>query len=162
MLMNDHDHHLDQLTSLLAAAHRYGERFVLIVGGDWQQRTHLLTSAATRHDLGYLALGLPLSRTLLEMLPHERPLAVEEQVVALVTTADTRGLALDHIEILFEPDLQTDPLRLFDRLAHDRLLLVSWPGEYDGQRLTYAEPAHPEHYSRAVSDIRYYSLEVTA
>jgi hypothetical protein len=161
MFINDLEHHLDKLASLLAAARRYGEQLVLIVGGDWRQRTDLLQSAATAHNLTYLSLGLPLSRALMDLPPRERPLAVESQVVALAATASVHGLALDHVEILFDPDQQTDPLRLFERLAQERLLLVSWPGEYDGQRLTYAEPSHRERYLRAVSDIRYYSLEVT-
>jgi hypothetical protein len=160
--MNELDHHLDRLVSLLAAARRYGERFVIVVGGNWRQRTDLLQSVATVHDLTYLSLGLPLSRTLMELPPRERPLAIEDQVMTLTAAASVHGLALDHVEILFDPDLQTDPLRLIERLARERLLLVSWPGEYDGQRLTYAEPSHREHFLRAVPDIRYYSLEVTA
>ena len=157
--MDDLNHHLDQLAGLLTTARRHGERLVLITGGNWQQRTELLKSTATAHDLTYLSLGLPLSRVLLDLLPHERPLALEEQVVAMAG-AGPCGLALDHVEILFDPELKTDPVRLVEVLARDRVVLVAWPGEYDGQRMTYAEPAHPEHYSRAVSDIQFYSLEV--
>ncbi len=154
-------YHLSQLAEVLVSIHRSNQRLILIVGGDWQQRTELLKSTAAAHDLTYLSLGLPLSRVLLDLLPHERPLAVEEQVVAMAGIG-SRGLALDHVEILFDPDLKTDPLRLFEVLARDRVVLAAWPGEYDGQRLTYAEPAHPEHYSRAASDIQFYSLEVMA
>ncbi len=50
-------------------------------------------------------------------------------------------------DILFEPSLRLDPLRLLlDASRHTRLV-VTWPGAWSGGVLTYAEPAHAHYRS---------------
>jgi hypothetical protein len=78
----------------------------------------------------------------------------------LLASHSEGGIALDHIEILFDPALHTDPLRLLQTHARSRLILASWPGRYDHNRLTYAEPSHAEYFSRTVNGLLTYSLEV--
>jgi hypothetical protein len=55
------------------------------------------------------------------------------------------GCLLDHIEILFDPQLQVHPLRWLDQRAKDRGVYVVWPGDFDTHHVSYAVPGHPEH-----------------
>ena len=51
---------------------------------------------------------------------------------------------LDNTEVLFNPVLKQDPLRLLQGLSRDRTIVASWLGDVDGGHLTYAMPEHPE------------------
>jgi hypothetical protein len=62
----------------------------------------------------------------------------------LSSSAKTTAL-LDRIEVLFDHTLRLDPLDALRRIAHDRTVVVNWPGETRGGRLTYAPAQHPEH-----------------
>jgi hypothetical protein len=56
-------------------------------------------------------------------------------------------LALDNIELLFDPGLHQNPLGLLKELSRNKSLVVAWGGAYyeEHQILTYAEPGHPEY-----------------
>ena len=49
------------------------------------------------------------------------------------------------IEILFEPYLKIDPLKIFKQVSRNTTVLVMWPGEYKNDNLSYASPEHA-HY----------------
>ncbi|EMD81933.1 BREX-3 system P-loop-containing protein BrxF [Pacificimonas flava] len=51
---------------------------------------------------------------------------------------------LSHIELLFLPSLQLDPVDFLARLARTRPVCASWPGTYASGRLRYAGAEHPE------------------
>ena len=70
-----------------------------------------------------------------------------------------QGIALDQIEILFDPELQIDPFRFIRTLSHSQLILLSWPGTCDPSRLIYARPGHPEYRVSPIGDTLIYSLE---
>jgi len=59
-----------------------------------------------------------------------------------MSTSGTRPLLLDHVELLFAPFLRVNVLRLLRDLSRLGRLVVAWPGEYHGYRLTYARPGH--------------------
>lgn len=49
------------------------------------------------------------------------------------------------IDLLFEPRLKLDPLKLFQKVSQYTPLVVCWPGSYDKGKLAYAVPYH-HHY----------------
>ena len=51
---------------------------------------------------------------------------------------------LDNLEILFDTDLEVEPLRLLQVSSRNRIIVASWNGSYVNGTLTYAEPGHPE------------------
>ncbi|MBN2550197.1 MAG: BREX-3 system P-loop-containing protein BrxF [Anaerolineales bacterium] len=150
--------HATQITPLLRTAQGHVEQLVLLCGGSWQERTALLQMVAGSQGMAYTALGLPLAETLLTQPPRQRPLLAEDTVERLAAEA-AAGLALDHIEILFDPELHIDPLRLAQALSRRRTVLLSWPGAYTPPRLTYAQPDHAEYRLYQVSGLLIYTLE---
>jgi hypothetical protein len=48
-------------------------------------------------------------------------------------------------DLLFEPSLGIDPLRLFEQLSNYRTVVIAWPGTWNGTTLCYAETVH-RHY----------------
>lgn len=159
--MKPKEYHLDHILHLLDASKDHYHRLVLVSGENWQARTELLQAAADKCNMFYLSLGLPLSQALLDHPPKQRPLLVYEIVSTLLAPSSGSPIALDHIEILFDAELRTDSLRLLQTLSRQRTILASWPGDYQDNRLTYAEPAHREYAVFPINDLGIYSLEVS-
>ena len=92
-------------------------------------------------------LNLELSKLLIDIPAKRRSSKVDSFVTDIVKGSDTEGMGviLDNIELLFAVELQIDPLRLFENIGRNYLLIVSWPGKVHGKTLTYAEPGHGEY-----------------
>ena len=157
---NHHQYIISQIGPLIELTKDHYYKLVLIHGGIWQDRTSLLKTLAENTIYDYISLGLPLSQAMLDRAPRERPLVVEDYVTTLLSAGSTSGFVLDHLEILFNPTLFTDPIRLLQSISRSRVIVASWPGSYDGNRLTYARPSDDEYFSTKIKDLFTYSIEV--
>ncbi|CEO89248.1 hypothetical protein SSCH_420041 [Syntrophaceticus schinkii] len=90
-------------------------------------------------------LGLLLSQSLLEVEPRFRSLEFQDLFARIIRSAEGDLVAFDHAEILFQRDLQLDPLRMLLQHSRNKVLIVRWPGVFSGDKLTYGEPHHPEY-----------------
>jgi hypothetical protein len=70
----------------------------------------------------------------------------------MLSESNEEVVLLDNIEILFDPSLQQDPLRLLLNLSRNRTLVVSWNGQIKNNILSYAEPGHPEYRRYSVEN----------
>jgi hypothetical protein len=140
---------LNQLTNLLPTLPQHYHRLILIVGQHGAGKTRLLKELCRRADgaIPYLNLNLALSQRLLDLTGKERPLRTRRLLAEILDEQPQETLALDNIELLFEPTLHQDPLLLLQGLSRNKSLIAAWPGTYDAasQVLTYAEPGHPEY-----------------
>lgn len=109
-----------------------------------------------------LNLSLHLSERLLTLPARQRSLQTPAIVAEMLRGTDR--VWLDHIELLFDPALRVDPLRLLRSASRQRLLVVTWPGRYDPSTgtLTYAEPGHPEYRHYHPADLAGVSIADTA
>lgn len=99
-----------------------------------------------------LNLSLALSQRLLDT-PHRQVALAAPQALDDLLAGDG-PLLVDHIELLFDPLLQIDPLRGLKLASRRRRLLVIWPGRLDeSAHLTYAEPGHPEYRRYGPADL---------
>ena len=140
---------IEMLENLVPALPHQYHRLVLVVGRHGAGKTRLLKELSRRADraIPYLNLNLALSQRLLDLTSKERPLRARRLLGEILDEHPEETLALDNIELLFEPTLHQDPLVLLQGLSRNRSLIAAWPGSYDaaGQVLTYAEPGHPEY-----------------
>lgn len=158
MLADHRSFHSERIKPLLTSARSHVEQLVVLCGGNWLERSALLQQIATDYGLFYAPIGQSFAKALLGQLPRERPVFVMEMLDNLVSSTEV-GISLDRIEILFDPELRTDPLRSVQSLARRRLVLLSWPGEYTPTRLIYAKPDHIEYRTYPVGNMLIYSLE---
>lgn len=128
------------------AAGRPYHQLVLVVGSLKSGKTAALRAAAAA-ETGWalLGLGASLAERLLLVPTRQRPAVVQQLAEDVAREAMGDVLAIDNIELLFQPDLAVDPLRLLLALSRHRVVVATWPGTVDGATLTYAEPGHPEH-----------------
>ncbi|SHG84902.1 hypothetical protein SAMN05216361_3087 [Marisediminitalea aggregata] len=100
---------------------------------------------------------LPLSERLCEkLLPlsHKRRIdEAEQQLEALIMLEPGGPILLDRIQVLFEPTLQLDVLRCLKAISKYRMLIVNWPGDYDGNNLFFSMPGKADYVNYSESDL---------
>ncbi|HPZ10131.1 MAG TPA: BREX-3 system P-loop-containing protein BrxF [Candidatus Eremiobacteraeota bacterium] len=82
-------------------------------------------------------LSFELSKALLDLSVRDRIYYLQEKLQEIISSRGEDKLFLYHIEILFEPSLESNPMSLLEKFSRMKTLLVQWPGEYDGQFLMY-------------------------
>lgn len=137
---------LDRASQVRDAYHR----LVLLVGGPRSGKTERLAATAASTSWPRINMNLELSERLLDLTVKQRNVRVPALVDDILRATVSDVVLLDNLEILFSEDLALDPLRLLQSLSRNRTIIAAWPGSFDGDVLTYAEPAHREFrkYSR--------------
>lgn len=92
-----------------------------------------------------LDIGKELSSYLLDVPHAERTRTVRRWFDQQIDLHEPGPLVCNHIDILFLPTLNLDPLAMFRQASRRTKLLVLWPGELSGKTLSYAVPIH-SHY----------------
>jgi ATPase subunit of ABC transporter with duplicated ATPase domains len=136
-------------TRLKDAEHLYS-RLAVIVGPSGAGKSALLTEIATRLSREVANVNLELSKRMLELTFRQRVLELGELLAEVVGEDSLEPVLLDNIEMLFEPSLAQDPVRLLKGLARNRTVVAAWNGHFRNGFLTYAEPSHPEYYRTPV------------
>lgn len=97
--------------------------------------------------------SLELSRRLLPLRTAHRPLSAADLLADALDELGGPITLLGAIELLFEPSLRQDPLRLLQSLARRRTLVVGWNGPARDGYLFYAQPGHPEYRRYPTGDL---------
>jgi hypothetical protein len=119
-------------------------RLILIVGSR-SGKSVLLRDVHQRQKLPLVNVNLHLSEKLLDLPQEQRPLRVADLLREVISTQASPVVLLDNLELLFDPELRQDPLRLLEIVARRHTVVAAWPGEAEGTDLMYADPGHPEH-----------------
>ena len=119
-------------------------RLVLVVGGPRSGKTRSVRAAASAAGWPVVNVNLQLCERLLEVPRRQRPIRAARIFGEIVEAQASPIVVLDNLEVVFDPELQLNPLSLLQGLARNVTLVVAWPGAYDGQTLVYAEPGHAE------------------
>lgn len=134
----------DQLSLSLDSAEALYYRIVLLVGESGTGKTSILQDFANSIGTKVINVNLALSAALLELTARQRALRLPELLKDIVAATPPPAV-LDNIEILFEKELRQDPLRLLLSISRNHKMVASWNGTMTGDKLTYAEPGHPEY-----------------
>ena len=142
---------LAKLERLIGEIGDLNSKLVLLVGASRSGKTKLLRELGTKLNIEPLNVGLELGRRLAATPNNKRGFSAGELLREIADKERTDAPLLpDNLELLFEKNLQINPLDLVKRLAHSKRVVAVWPGELRGDRLIYADMSHPEHrdYSR--------------
>src|SRR5581483_5340914 len=103
-----------------------------------------LQSVAQKLSCPLINVNLELSKRMLELTRIQRSRQVERLLKDVIAAAPGDVVLLDNLEILFDPALEVEPLRLLQVSSRNRTVVASWNGNFKDGTLTYAEPGHPE------------------
>ena len=135
---------VDQLRQRLSGIADLYNRLVLLVGPSGSGRTTALRALADAEKASVLNVGEKISRQLLDLTERQRVLQLPKLLEEAVAGHPGDLTLLDNTEVLFNPVLKQDPLRLLQGLSRDKTIVATWLGDVDGGHLTYAVPEHPE------------------
>lgn len=151
----------DKIKRSIQAAKGLYHRLVLLVGESGSGKTNVLRDIAEELGAPVINVNLALSGELLELTTKQRSLRLPG-ILNQVADQIQSPVILDNLEILFDKDLQQDPLRLLQSISRNRTLVASWNGSINSGRLLYAEPGHPEYRSYDTVDALIVSMDGTA
>jgi len=100
---------------------------------------------AQRFGWRQLSVGAQLSAALLDTAPKRRPQKASHILTDAISELAPGPILCGDVDLLFEPSLQLDPLRLLREASRLTPLVVLWPGQYQAHVLCYAVPEHT-HY----------------
>ena len=135
---------VEQIEQAIEQAASQYYRLVIVAGLPGSGKTAALQQIAPRVSSDVINLNLELSRRMLEMTRSQRSRQVERLFRDVIAAVPGDVILLDNIEILFDPELEVDPLRLLQSSSRNRTMVASWNGSFQGETLIYAEPGHPE------------------
>jgi len=127
-------------------------RLVLVVAPVGEGKTKVLNEASEKLDKPVTNVNLELSRLLLDLTQRQRILQLPRLLEKIVDGSPGDVVLLDNIELLFDPTLRQDPLRLLQGLSRSRTIVCSWNGTFEDGYVTYATIGHPEYRRYQVRD----------
>jgi hypothetical protein len=142
---------VNQIRQRLSGIADIYNRLVVLVGPRGSGKTAVLRALGEHGKLPVINVGAEISRQLLDLTERQWVLQLPKLLEEAVSALPGELTLMDNTEVLFNPLLKQDPLRLLQGLSRDRTIVVSWLGAVDNGRLMYAAPEHPE-FRRYPSD----------
>ena len=136
----------DKIRDAIKQSEGLYHRLVLLVGETGSGKTMAIRNVARELDAAVINVNLALSAKLLELTARQRAVHLSRLLGEAVENAAPVAF-LDNTELLFDYDLQQDPLRLLQSMSRNRCVVASWNGTIRNNKLTYAEVGHPEYRS---------------
>jgi ABC-type hemin transport system ATPase subunit len=133
-------------------------RLVLLVGPVCSGKTTVLKKLQQELDVPIINVNLELSRRMLELTEQQRVIQLPRLMEDLIKKIKGDKVVLDNTELLFEPSLKQDSLRLLQKLSRNQTIIASWNGTIEDGYLVHAEPGHPEYRRYSTQEILYVSL----
>ena len=111
-----------------------------------------VASELQRDGLGCLNIGKELSAALRPVSVKERSSFSQKWLLESLRRFSNGPVICTNIDLLFDPNLELDPLTLFRQAARYMRMIVLWPGEISGKSLFYAIPEHHHFRSWEISN----------
>lgn len=151
----------DKIKRSIQAAEGLYYRLVLLAGESGSGKTDVLQKLAEDCGSSVVNVNLELSGKLLDLTVKQRSLRLPDIFAQIVDQAQS-PVVLDNLELLFDKNLQHDPLRLLQSVSRNRTVVASWNGTVTSGRLLYAKAGHPEYRSYEAVDALMVSMNGTA
>lgn len=114
--------------------------------------SRLIEKALSKMGVKCINLNLKLSEKLLDIPVNKRSRMIGIFVNDILKANNDEIISFTGYEILFQPELKQDPMRLFEELSKERIIIIPWRGKYENGILYYAEPWHREYYESSDFD----------
>ena len=115
-------------------------------------RLEKMADEISKTNISIINLGQKLSEILLNIAKKDQPRAINHWFDVELNAFKPGPLVCTHIDMLFEPSFNLDPLNLFRRRSRTTQLIVLWPGDFSNKTLSYAVPEHHHYRTWRVDD----------
>src|SRR5699024_3888135 len=135
---------MDAINKELDNIHLRRHQLIFLVTDDFKEDIRFVSDGL---EVPYININLELSKMLQDIPFKKRPRIINELVKKIVRDKENDILVIDHIEILFDPQLHHNPVLLLEDLSRNFKLIVAWRGQCNKQKIIYAEPDHDEYFT---------------
>ena len=132
---------------------RSSYRCLLIANPNITQLRTEIDKLVSEYSLPALSIGSTISERLLSVPPRRRSAEAATALKAALRDLEPGPVVCSDIDLLFEPALKLDPLRLFSTCSRFTRLIVAWPGNYTDGTLSYAVPEHSHYHAWKNPDV---------
>lgn len=133
-------------------------KLLVLVGPASSGKTQCLQEISKKTNASYVSLGTKLSTKLIDLSTKQQAFKVSDLTKEIINNIESDVALVDNIEILFNPDLKTDPIRLLGNCSRNKTLVVAFSGMHVDNSIIYAEPQHPEYKKFKVEDYKVISF----
>lgn len=147
------NHLVDRISQSIDDVNGLYYRLILIVSDPTDQQSYDFKQIAEQVGIGFVNVNLELSRRMLAMTTRQRSLRVASLLDDTISAVTNEVVLLHHINLLFDPSLRQDPLRLLQNLSRRKTIVIIWEGNVQRQYLTYAKPEHLEYRRYPTRDL---------
>lgn len=126
---------------------------VLLVHTDIAALSRVAAQIEEHYGWPRLSVGSRLSQELLPVLPKHRPRSTQRIMQDLVGSFAPGPILWVDVDLLFEPSLALDPLKLMKDCSRQTPAVVMWPGAYENRALSYAVPEHAHYRTWSQPDL---------
>ena len=119
----------------------------ILAHADVRQLQQAADLVLARYHWPILSVGTILSAALLSVVPQKRARAAHIALLDMIRPFAPGPLLCTDIDLLFEPALTLDPLRLLRDTSRIATIIVLWPGVANNGTLAYAVPTHTHYRS---------------
>ena len=143
----------DRVIDKINQASELYHRLVILVAPAGGGKTSALNAVHDQTSAPLINVSLELSRRMLDLTERQRALELPRIFSEIVNELSSEVVLLDNIEIIFDPSLKQDPLRLLQGISRNKTVVAAWNGNIDHGHIVYASPGHPEYKKYPVKDI---------
>lgn len=152
----------DRVIDKINQASELYHRLVILVAPAGEGRTSALNAVHDQTSAPLINVNLELSRRMLDLTERQRALELPRIFSEIVNELSSEVVLLDNIEIIFDPSLKQDPLRLLQGISRNTTVVAAWNGNIDHGHIVYASPGHPEYKKYPLKDIMIVSTYINA
>jgi hypothetical protein len=147
-----HTQKADTVINSLAHVGKNFSKLLILVGPASSGKTQCLHEISERINIPYINLGVDLSKKLIELSSKQQVLRVSGLTKEIISNVTLDTVLVDNIELLFNPELKIDPIRLLLNCSRNKTLIVAFSGKQVGNSIIYAEPHHSEYRKFEIKD----------
>ena len=151
-------HIADKVINLLTPVGNNFSKLLMLVGPAFSGKTQCLKEVSERINIPYVNIGVELSNKLIDLSVKQQVLRVSGLTKEILNNIDSDVALVDNIELLFNPNLKIDPIRLLLNCSRNKTLVVAFSGKQKDNSIIYAEPDHREYRKFEIKDYKVISF----
>jgi chromosomal replication initiation ATPase DnaA len=129
---------VQQVVAIVQKAGQSSKNLILIAGQPGSGKSKLLRELALG-EKGWKLVNCRelISEEFLELVPNVRQQEAAPLMSKDLSRLDAKVILLDDVDILFTPVLHLEPFQLLRQLSQNQIIVATWPGRYDGDKLEF-------------------------
>lgn len=104
------------------------------------------------NSIAFINLSKELARKLVSLSIRERVRRLEAEVDKIACDSGS-SVWLTKLDVLFEPALDNDPIRLLKGVAKSKAVVAIWPGEITETSVVYSKPGKPDYKTYSLKEL---------